>query len=115
MPIIKTQGYKASDGVVYATYEEAQHAELLRLFTPDKGVEITPEICVEWVLNNQINLIEWLTGGPRSRPSTRKRAGTTNPKRAVRKAATPEQVAAGLDAMREATKLPPPLFDQSAA
>lgn len=102
MPITKTTGFIASDGVVYPEYEKAVRAELLKLFTPCAGAELTPEICVDWVLNNKNNVVEWLTTTPTSRLGARKRAGTTNPKRAATKA----QARAGFKAMRDAANGP---------
>jgi hypothetical protein len=113
MPITKTTGYLASDGVVYPTYEEARKAELLKLFTPASGCELTPEICVDWVLNNAADVVQWLTTGPTSRPGARKKAGTTAPKRAARRA-TEAQVASGIKAMREAVEAAPQATEQTA-
>src|SRR6187549_730693 len=97
MPITKATGYRDSNGVIHATAEEAQKAELSSLLKPilgrvwdlqtaggvDNGVQYLSSLADE-LLNASDILITILTTGPRSRPTSRKRAGTTNPKRATR-------------------------------
>lgn len=108
MPITKTTGYKASDGQVYATVEEAQRAEVRSLlvhYTDIIGSNVShggDESIIKWVFDHSALLLEILTTGPRSRPSTRKKAGTTAPRRARARAATATEAANGFKAMREA-------------
>lgn len=92
MPIQKTVGYKASDGMVYATVEGAQRAELVKLFTSPQSQNQNDSVwsaegVTDHVLENVDKLLEVLTTGPRSRPRARKAAGTTAPKRAAKRAA----------------------------
>jgi hypothetical protein len=114
MAITKAVGFKASDGVVYATIEEAQKAELEKLLNPmtercfaTGGVFCTRTLAGE-LLTNADAILSILTTGPRTRPKARKAAGTTNPKRAAKRA-TPEQAQAGFTAMRTAVAEPEPI------
>lgn len=137
MAITKTAGYASSDGVVHASLFEAQCAEMLALLktidgtgmiypAPGSSLEVnaTPEAIFERIADDLVNhsdaILAILTTGPRSRPKARKAGGTTNPKRAARKAvvdefnkqaaiaaravsrATEQQVKEGIEAMREA-------------
>lgn len=109
MPITKTTGYKASDGQTdrfYATVEEAVEAEVKRIMINVFGSAPTLSDAVvtatEGIIEHADELIAALTTGPRSRPSTRKKAGTTAPRRARARAATATEAASGFKAMREA-------------
>lgn len=103
MPIKKTVGYASSDGVVHATVEGAQKAELIKLFSPEgQGPSDSvwnAERLAEHALANVDKLVDVLTTGPKSRPKARKAVGTTAPKRAVAgKTASTEKTAAAAPA-----------------
>jgi hypothetical protein len=106
MAITKAVGFKASDGVVYATVEEAQRAELEVLFQANDPWQ-TEEVA-KAIVQHSDAVLAILTTGPRTRPKARKAAGTTNPKRAAKRA-TPEQAQAGFAAMRTAIAEPEPI------
>jgi hypothetical protein len=112
MAITKAVGFKASDGVVYATVEEAQAAELRAIFGHSNIVRnedmSDSDVFAQAVLKNVDAVLAALTIGPRTRPKARKAAGTTNPKRAAKRA-TPEQAQAGFTAMRIAVAEPEPI------
>jgi len=118
MAITKTAGYADSKGVVYSTLEAAQVAEMLNLLLTINGTGDISDYnsqgeqvdglamklinCMAGDLVVHTNeLLAILTTGPRTRPKARKAAGTTNPRRAAKRA-TQEQVANGVAAMREA-------------
>ena len=108
MPITKATGYKASDGVVYATVEDAQVSEMKAVLKPmaervfsDDSASIQLDHMAKELLANRDLLIAILTTGPRSRPGRRKAAGTTAPRRAAKRA-TQAQAAEGFQAMRDA-------------
>lgn len=103
--ITKTTGYKASDGQVYATVEEAQRAELEAIIDPvlaNNDNVHQPRAIINTLFERADDIVAILTTGPRSRPKTRKAAGTTAPKRARARAATPAQAAEGFKAVRAA-------------
>lgn len=101
MPITKTTGFKDSAGVVHATVEEAKAHELMALARRSDCCKEAPvEDMASFIMDNADDILAILTTGPTSRPSTRKRAGTTSPKRAV-KAGSPASKA-GFKAMRQA-------------
>lgn len=128
MPITKTKGYLDSTGVMHATVEGAQFAEMRALFAVLNGSgsvddKVIKDIVADLLQPNHVaRLLSILTTGPRSRPKARKAAGTTSPKRALRAGrartaeekahvedvtgqpfrATPEQASNGFAAMREA-------------
>ena len=124
MSIQAAKGYRTSDGVLHATVEEAQRAEIDGLLRPVLRGAIERELAVdrdvaalflsgaltESLLANAERVVGALTIGPRSRPKARKAAGTTKPVRAARRGgtgateapATTEQAEAGFKAMREA-------------
>ena len=104
-----------SAGGLHRTVEEWQAAELKQLwarcfagnteFVTNTHQEMFATICLE----QQQEMAAILTTGPASRPSARKKAGTTNPRRATRanrptvqEPAMREQAVAGIKAMREA-------------
>lgn len=120
MPIIATRAYKASNGVVYASIEEAQKAELERLFEKESDgapTYVSWEIA-EKLLKEAETVLAILTTGPRARPKARKSPGTSNPKQAVKRAkrdaggtkakhdadvpASPEAAQEGFKAMHDA-------------
>lgn len=109
MPINKATGYLISDGTMCATLEEAQIKELRALLDTIDGSGATGAKALDLIASDLVNhtseLLDILAMTPRSKTKARKVAGTTNPKRAARKAATPatpEQVQEGFAAMREA-------------
>lgn len=118
MPITKTAGFKASDGVVYATVEEAQASELFALLKQtdgSAGVELAnlKMLAQDLVTDGRDALLAILTTGPRSRPKARRTPGTTAPKRAVKRAqggtaATQAQAEAGFAAIRSVINGIPP-------
>lgn len=112
MAIRKVTAFEASDGSPCKTLEEAQRHELALVWMAhatlaDDATEVEKDrerkLAVDFahlVQGNADAVLEILTTGPRSRPSTRARKGTTNPKRAAK--ATPEAAKAGFKAMRGA-------------
>lgn len=110
MPIIAARGFRASNGSIYETLEEAQRVELAslldRAFEARHGIkELNYSALADELLAKSDELLAILTLGPKSRPKARKQAGTTNPKRAKSGAskASPEVAKAGFNAMRKAT------------
>lgn len=93
-------------GVLHPTIDQWRVAELKALlYETDGSAGVEPKyldmIAADLVNSQAESLLRVLTTGPRSRPKARRVAGTTNPKRAARRA-TPAQAAAGIAAMREA-------------
>jgi hypothetical protein len=116
--ITKQTGYASSDGVLHATVEEAQEAEMLRVLNQTNGSagldpKVLEMLAADLVGTQFEALLDILTTSPRSRPKARKSAGTTSPRRAARKASSPpdkattEQARDGFKAMREAVDNPP--------
>lgn len=102
--ITKTKGYLDSNGVIHATVEEAQGAEMVALLGPmlERAKEgsngtLRVELLTGELLAQSEALLAILTIGPTSRPKARKAKGTTNPKRAARKAAVDASLEAGTD------------------
>lgn len=92
MPIKKATAFTASDGSMHATVEEAQRHELRAFLNTVDGTAGVDEKWLDAIASDLVDqrdaILDILTTGPRSRPSTRKQKGTTMPKRAA-KAATP--------------------------
>lgn len=99
MPITRTQGYADSSGVVHGTLEAAQQAEMVKLlgmtdgtssaYIPaDKSDECLGLMAAD-LIRSRDALLAILTTGPRTRPKARKAAGTTNPRRAAKRATVP--------------------------
>lgn len=87
MPITKSTGYLDSQGVMHASIEAAQVAELQHLLSDFMSIQDEPmrhEIAL-FIQRNREPLLAILTTGPRSRPRARKAAGTTNPRRAIKR------------------------------
>jgi hypothetical protein len=104
------KAWTAEDGSIYATAEEAARRDLFNIVTAaqaDLNVEIASKIVDGLMIHAEL-AVSALTTGPRTRPKARKAAGTTNPKRAAKRA-TPEQAQAGFAAMRTAIAEPEPI------
>lgn len=113
------KAYKDSNGVLHETVEGWQLAEMQTILKPvlarvwdsqtaggaDNGVQNLHNLSSELIAIRDI-LLNLLTTGPRSRPSTRKRPGTTSPKRAAKRA-TPAQAVEEYKTMREAVQVVP--------
>ncbi len=87
----KTTGYLAN-GVLYATLAQAQVAEMLAVLKQTDGSGDMTDAMLERMAVDLVNgqrdaLLAILTTGPTSRPGARRKAGTSNPKRAAAKAA----------------------------
>jgi hypothetical protein len=81
------KAYPDSTGALHRTVEEWQAAELLHL--AEEGGSQHADLFANLVLNHADKVLAILTTGPRSRPSRRKVAGTTNPKKAARRTTKP--------------------------
>lgn len=124
--ITKTQGYADSRGVVHSTLLQAQVAEMRALLDeidgsgcmppdPEGGCQGLDRMAADLVGHSD-ELLAILTSGPRARPGRRKAAGTTQPKRAAKRASAaavppepavpatvpPEAARVGFATMREA-------------
>lgn len=96
MPLVTPKPVKAwpdSNGVLHPTIESWRIAEMLALLHTTDGSGAIDEKALETMAidlagNQAESLLAILTTGPRSRPAARKRAGTTNPKRATKRLAT---------------------------
>lgn len=106
MPILKkVPAYQDGDGVLHTTIAAWQRAELIRLLSGAIGNSLVEAAVstVDLILAHPQDVVSILTTGPTSRPSARKRAGTTSPKRAAKRA-TEAQAKDGFRAMRQATE-----------
>lgn len=109
MPIAKTTGYRDSAGELHATVEEAQRAELIALLNTVDGTGLFVKddadkaiaLMAEDLVKHRDELLTILTLTPTSRPKARKSAGTSNPRRAAKRA-TPQQAQQGFEDMRQA-------------
>lgn len=113
------------DGTLHATIEEWQAHEMRTQIKLSNGASLMNDEQIARLAADLIDgrdaVIAILTTGPKSRPGARKKAGTTQPKRAVKgqpkaasqgivdaisnalsKPATPQEAQAGFKAMREA-------------
>lgn len=98
-----------SAGGLHKTVEEWRQVELELLLQPSVGFNGLPEMhksAAQAIIDNTDAILAILTTGPTSRPGARKKAGTTQPRRAAKKAApaTPEQAQAGFAEMCAATE-----------
>jgi hypothetical protein len=100
-----TKAWIAGDGTLYPTAELACQRDLFNMFSEGYPGQTSESISalVALLVNNADLVVAALTSGPRSRPKARKAAGTTNPRRAARRA-TPVQATAGFTAMRQAAE-----------
>lgn len=106
MPITKTTGYADSNGTVHCSLALAQKAELLMLLKTTDGSGRMPdgpgldEMAADLIAHKD-DLLAILTTGPRTRAKARKAPGTTNPRRAAKRA-TDQQAKEGFADMRQA-------------
>lgn len=108
MPITRKveASFYDSTGQRHASIEEAQLAELQHLLSDFASVtdpHVHREIAL-FIQRQSDTLLAILTTGPRSRPATRKRAGTTNPRRATRHTISKEKTDKLFAQMREAVE-----------
>lgn len=96
----KTPAWASKDGMLFATAEQASRRDLFVVLTEISGMNSeSASAVIDTLMANSDTIMEALTTTSSSRPAARKRAGTTNPKRATKRLATepvtpPQQEAA---------------------
>lgn len=103
----KTPAWAAKDGSLYSTAEQACKRDLFAILSPaidaghGLGVTDLASKLVDELLANSDTVVEALTTNSKARPGARRKPGTTNPRRAAKRA-TDQQAKEGFADMRQA-------------
>jgi len=95
MGITFTKAFMTSDGLTFATIEEAQKEELLNVFHNDQvnagvdGIQTAAASLIDTMIRNSDRIIDILSTTPRSRPKGRKVNGATRKKKETKTAELP--------------------------